>query len=140
MYYIVLNNQTIGPMNMEQLMAYPVDTNTPVSRDGGEWRPLYNFPELMEAYQRSGRAIAARNEVSSKKTLCGILAIVIGGLGVQYFVLGRVGAGFLTILLTLITCGLWEIVMLIQGIMMLCMSDEDFKRKYIDSTSALPLF
>ena len=140
MYYIVLNNQTIGPMNMDQLMAYPVDTNTPVSRDGGEWRPLYNFPELMEAYQRSGRAIAARNEVSSKKTLCGILAIVIGGLGVQYFVLGRVGAGFLTILLTLITCGLWEIVMLIQGIMMLCMSDEDFKRKYIDSTSALPLF
>lgn len=94
----------------------------------------------MEAYQRSGRAVAARNEVSSKKTLCGILAIVIGGLGVQYFVLGRVGAGFLTILLTLITCGLWEILMLIQGIMMLCMSDEDFKRKYIDSTSALPLF
>ena len=140
MYYIVLNNQTIGPMNMDQLMAYPVDANTPVSRDGGEWRPLYNFPELMEAYQRSGRAVAARNEVSSKKTLCGILAIVIGGLGVQYFVLGRVGAGFLTILLTLITCGLWEIVMLIQGIMMLCMSDEDFKRKYIDSTSALPLF
>lgn len=140
MYYIVLNNQTIGPMNMDQLMAYPVDANTPVSRDGGEWRPLYNFPELMEAYQRSGRAVAARNEVSSKKTLCGILAIVIGGLGVQYFVLGRVGAGFLTILLTLITCGLWEILMLIQGIMMLCMSDEDFKRKYIDSTSALPLF
>lgn len=140
MYYIVLNNQTIGPMNMDQLMAYPVDANTPVSRDGGEWRPLYNFPELMEAYQRSGRAVAARNEVSSKKTLCGILAIVIGGLGVQYFVLGRVGAGFLTILLTLITCGLWEIVMLIQGIMMLCMNDEDFKRKYIDSTSALPLF
>lgn len=140
MYYIVLNNQTIGPMNMDQLMAYPVDANTPVSRDGGEWRPLYNFPELMEAYQRSGRAVATRNEVSSKKTLCGILAIVIGGLGVQYFVLGRVGAGFLTILLTLITCGLWEILMLIQGIMMLCMSDEDFKRKYIDSTSALPLF
>lgn len=140
MYYIVLNNQTIGPMNMDQLMAYPVDANTPVSRDGGEWRPLYNFPELMEAYQRSGRAVAVRNEVSSKKTLCGILAIVIGGLGVQYFVLGRVGAGFLTILLTLITCGLWEILMLIQGIMMLCMSDEDFKRKYIDSTSALPLF
>lgn len=36
MYYIVLNNQTIGPMNMDQLMAYPVDANTPVSRDGGE--------------------------------------------------------------------------------------------------------
>lgn len=140
MYYITLNNQTIGPMSADQMMAYPISQDTPVSRDGGAWQPLYTYPELMERYQRSGKAAAGNAEISSKKTLCGIMAIILGGLGVQYFVLGRVGAGFLTILLTVVTCGLWEIVTLIQGIMMLCMTDADFKSKYIDSTSTLPLF
>lgn len=140
MYYITLNNQTIGPMSADQMMAYPVSQDTPVSRDGGAWQPLYTYPELMERYQRSGKVAAGDAEISSKKTLCGIMAIILGGLGVQYFVLGRVGAGFLTILLMVVTCGLWEIVTLIQGIMMLCMTDADFKRKYIDSTSTLPLF
>lgn len=140
MYYITLNNQTIGPMSLEQMMAYPVSNDTPVSRDGGSWMPLYTFPELMEAYRNSGKSIADNAEITSKKTLCGIMATILGGLGVQYFVLGKVGAGFITILLSVITCGLWQILTLIQGILMLCMTDADFKRKYIDSTSTLPLF
>lgn len=121
-------------------MSYNVTADTPVSKDGGPWAPLYSYPELMQFYQYSGKALANNAEISSKKTLCGILAILVGTLGVQYFVLGKVGGGFITILLSLVTCGLWSIVVLIQGIMMLCMSDEDFKRKYIDSTSVLPLF
>lgn len=139
-YYIIFNGQTIGPMSKEQMMAYDVNPDTPVSRDGGDWQPLYTFPELMNAYRMAGKEGAFTSEVSSKKTICGICAILLGGLGVQYFVLGRVGAGLLTILLTLVTCGLWEVLTLVQGIMMLCMSDADFKRKYIDSTSTLPLF
>ena len=67
------------------------------------------------------------------------MAMCSGGLGVQYFVMGKTAAGLITILLTIVTCGLWEIVTLIQGIMMLCMTESDFKRKYIDSTSTLPL-
>lgn len=140
MYYITMNNQTIGPMSVEQMMAYPVTAETPVSRDGGSWMPLYTFPELMSAMQYSGRSQNADAEVSSKKTLCGIMAILLGTLGIQYFVIGKTAGGFITILLSIVTCGLWEVVTLIQGIMMLCMSDADFKRKYIDSTSTLPLF
>lgn len=140
MYYITLNNQTVGPMSVEQMMAYPVTAETPVSRDGGSWMPLYTFPELMSAMQYSGRSQNADVEVSSKKTLCGIMAILLGTLGIQYFVIGKTAGGFITILLSIVTCGLWEVVTLIQGIMMLCMSNADFKRKYIDSTSTLPLF
>lgn len=82
----------------------------------------------------------SNSEVNSKKTLCGIMALLFGWLGIQYFIVGKVGGGFLTILLTIVTCGLWEILTFIQGIMMLCMSDQEFRRKYIDSTSVLPLF
>lgn len=140
MYYLTINGSTVGPMTAEQIFSYNVDQQTPVSKDGGAWAPLYTYPELMELYNRTGRAALQESEVASKKTLTGIMAILFGGLGVQYFVLGRVGAGFLTILLTLVTCGLWEILTLIQGIMMLCMSDADFKKKYIDNPATLPLF
>ncbi len=140
MYYITLNNQTIGPMSKEQMMAYAVVNDTPVSKDGGPWMPLYTFPELMEEMQRSGKSAAANAETNSKKTLCGIMAIIFGGLGVQYFVMGKTAGGFLTILLSFVTCRLWEVVTLIQGILMLCMTDADFKRKYIDSSSVMPLF
>ena len=76
----------------------------------------------------------------SKRVVCGILAILVGTLGVQYFVIGKTTAGLLTILLSLVTCGCWGIVTLIQGIMMLCMTDAEFERKYVESTSTLPLF
>ena len=89
---------------------------------------------------RSRQAATADIEISNKKIICGILAILVGSLGVHYFVMGKVAGGFITILLSVVTCGLWSIVMLIQGIMILCMSNEDFKRKYLDSTSTLPLF
>lgn len=140
MYYITINGRSVGPMTIDQMMAYPVNSETPVSRDGGAWQPLYSYPELMTRLQTSGRAMSINSEISSKKTLCGIMAIIFGYLGIQYFVIGKTAGGFLTILLSIVTCGLWGIVTLIQGILMLCMSDEDFKRKYIDSTSTLPLF
>lgn len=139
-YYINLNGQTIGPMNEEQMMAYPVNGNTPVSREGGDWQPLYLFPELMQRLQAKGGSAYNNSDISSKKTLCGILAILVGTLGVQYFVLGKTAGGLITILLSLVTCGAWGIVTLVQGILMLCMSDQEFEQKYINSTSTLPLF
>lgn len=140
MYYLTINGSTVGPMSATQLFAYPINTDTPVSKDGGEWKPLYSFPELMEMYNRNGHATIVNPEVNSKKILCGVMAIILGGIGVQYFCMGKVGGGFLTILLTIITCGLWEVVTLVQGILMLCMSDADFKRKYLDNPATLPLF
>ena len=69
-----------------------------------------------------------------------LLAILIGSLGVQYFYLGKTGAGLITIGLSLITCGFWSVVTLIQGILMLCMTNETFRQKYVETTSTFPLF
>lgn len=73
------------------------------------------------------------------KTLTGILAIVLGGLGIHYFYLGKNTAGILTIIITFF-CFIWWIVMIIQGIMMLTMSEEDFRAKYIDTDKTFPIF
>lgn len=139
MYYIQFNGQTVGPMSKEQLSAYPVTPQTMVSADGGDWRPLYSYPELMEVCNRNGsEGIAASDD--SKKTVCGVLAILIGGLGLQYFLIGKTTAGIINIVLSLCTCGLWGIVNLIQGIMILCMSESDWRRKFVDSESTFPIF
>lgn len=69
-----------------------------------------------------------------------LLAIFLGGLGIQYFYLGKNTAGIISLVVTLCLCGIPSIIWLIQGILMLTMSQQDFERKYVYSTSTFPLF
>lgn len=138
-YYIFINGTSVGPMSMQQMFAYNIDQNTRVSTDGVNWRSLYTYPDLMMALrQQNGGKVD--NEINNKKLLCGLLAIFLGYLGIQYFVLGKTWGGIFTILLSCVTCGAWSIITLIQGILMLCISDDEFRRKYIDNQATMPLF
>lgn len=75
------------------------------------------------------------------KVVAGILAILIGSLGIQYFYLGKIMAGFLSILLTIVTCGtIWPILTFVQGIYMLTLTDQEFEAKYVYTNSSFPLF
>ncbi|MAU15042.1 MAG: hypothetical protein CMH46_05820 [Muricauda sp.] len=74
----------------------------------------------------------------NKKILAGILAILLGGFGVHKFILGYNKEGFIllgvTIILGAITCGIgasaaW-IIGLIEGIIYLTKSDEEFYNTY----------
>lgn len=60
------------------------------------------------------------------KVVAGILALLLGGFGVHHFYLGSVVSGIITIC----TCGLCGVLPLIEGIMLLVMSDQDFDAKY----------
>ncbi len=139
-YYISLNGQTIGPMTKEQVAAYGVNRDTLISANGGDWKPLYTYPELMEVLSRNIGSTVDSASGDSRKVVCGILAILIGGLGLQYFLVGKTAGGIINIVLSLVTCGLWSVVNLIQGIMILCMSDDEWRRKFVDSTSTFPVF
>ena len=72
--------------------------------------------------------------------VAGLLAILLGYLGVHYFYVGKTTGGFLCILLCLVTCGVWSVITLIQGIMMMAMRSGEFEQKYVYSTSTMPLF
>ncbi len=72
--------------------------------------------------------------------VAGLLAIFLGSFGIQYFYLGKNTAGVITLIVTLCLCGIPSILWLIQGILMLCMNQQDFERKYVYSTSTFPLF
>jgi len=68
---------------------------------------------------------------AEKKMLAGIMGILLGGLGIHRFVLGDPTGGIIRILITVATCGAGGIIGLIEGIIYLTKSDEDFVQTYI---------
>ncbi|NQU09675.1 TM2 domain-containing protein [bacterium] len=72
---------------------------------------------------------------ADKKILAGILGILLGSLGIHKFVLGYTKEGVIMLVVTLVTCGIGGVVMwvigLIEGIMYLTKSDEEFVATYI---------
>lgn len=71
----------------------------------------------------------ATNQGENKKILAGILAILIGSLGIHKFVLGYTKEGVIQILLSFL-CGLGGLIGLVEGIIYLTKSDEDFYNTY----------
>lgn len=65
----------------------------------------------------------------NKKVLAGVLAIVVGYLGIHKFILGYTKEGIIQILLTLL-CGVGAIIGLIEGIIYLTKTDDDFYQTY----------
>ncbi|MCS3870054.1 TM2 domain-containing membrane protein YozV [Chryseobacterium ginsenosidimutans] len=70
---------------------------------------------------------------SEKKVTAGILAILIGTFGVHKFYLGYTKAGIIQLVLGIVTCGLVGIIGLIEGIIYLTKSDEEFDRTYVQN-------
>lgn len=71
---------------------------------------------------------------SKDRTTAGILALLLGGIGVHQFYLGNIGTGILRILMivTLILAPVAGLIALVEGILYLTKTDEEFKRIYVD--------
>lgn len=65
----------------------------------------------------------------NKKVLAGVLAILLGGFGVHKFILGYTKEGIIQLILGL-ACGVGALIGLIEGIIYLTKSDEDFYNTY----------
>ena len=72
--------------------------------------------------------------------IAALLAFFLGGIGVHYFYMNKVGAGLLTILLTIVTCGIWGVITFNQCIYFLCISNEQFEQRFIQNPSTFPIF
>jgi TM2 domain-containing membrane protein YozV len=71
---------------------------------------------------------------AGKKIAAGICAILIGTLGIHKFILGLTTPGLIMLLVTVLTCGagalpMW-IIGLIEGVIYLTKSDEEFYETY----------
>ncbi len=73
---------------------------------------------------------------SEKKLVAGILGIVLGAFGVHRFYLGDVMGGIIRIVITFVTCGIGGWLGIIEGIIYLTKSDEEFVQTYVDGDKA----
>lgn len=74
-------------------------------------------------------------DLKQRKLIAGLVGIFVGYLGVHKFFLGYNKEGLIMLLVTLLTCGAGGAVMsvigLIEGIIYLTKSDEEFEATYI---------
>lgn len=104
----------------------PVNVSAPRSHSGSGPSAPYNHYSNYSAPAKSNIAF-------------GLLAIFLGFLGVQYFYVGKTTGGIICLLLSFVSCGLWNLITFIQGILVICMSQQEFERKFVYSTSTFPV-
>ncbi len=82
----------------------------------------------MELVDELGNKLAPPAE--NKRILAGVLGILLGAFGIHKFILGYQNEGLIMLLVTVLTCGigagLTGLVGLIEGIVYLTKSDEEF--------------
>ena len=85
--------------------------------------------EVRPRKRKSGSRVP--EDTANKKMVAGLLGILIGAWGIHKFYLGMTTPGILQIVITICTCGLGGIIGLIEGIIYLTKSDEDFHQLYV---------
>jgi TM2 domain-containing membrane protein YozV len=146
MYKIIgSDGQQYGPVSAEQLRSWlgqnRVNAQTLIQPEGAtEWKAVSRFPEFAGDL-RPAPPLTAPPPVNlparaSNKIAAGVCGILLGSLGIHKFILGYTGTGIIMLLVTLLTCGMGGLVMhvigLIEGIIYLTKSDQEFVRLYVD--------
>lgn len=143
MYKIIgADGQQYGPIGAEQIRQWIAEkranAHTLAQSEGStEWKPLISFPEFASAFQAAPPSTTpGSNPRASNKIAAGIFGILLGGLGIHKFILGYTGAGLTMLLISILSCvifyPLMHLIGLIEGIIYLCKSDDDFVRTYVD--------
>lgn len=87
----------------------------------------------MDVIDENGNVVPKSTE-ESKRVVAGILGILLGSLGIHKFILGYTNQGIIMLAITFVTCGigagLTALIGLIEGIIYLTKSDEEFVYTY----------
>jgi len=144
MYKIIgTDGKQYGPVSADEIRRWlaenRISAQTVAQTEGSsEWRPLGAFPEFASEFKTAPPTIAPPTTASraSNKIAAGICGILLGSLGIHKFILGYTGAGLIMLLVSVLSCFILSPVMhligLIEGIIYLCKSDEEFVRIYVD--------
>lgn len=80
------------------------------------------------------------SDANNKKMAAGICGILLGALGVHKFILGYSTAGVIMLLISILSCGILSIIPsvigIVEGIIYLTKSDEEFYDTYIANEKA----
>lgn len=116
-----------GAVN-DDTAQYCTTCQAPLAAVPGGYQPMQAVNPSGQSSMVDWKALGA-----DKKLVAGLCGILVGGFGVHKFVLGYTTEGIIQIVITLLTCGAGSIIGLIEGIIYLTKSDEEFVRTYIQS-------
>jgi len=92
---------------------------------------------MQSVNQGSGAITDWKAMGADKKVLAGVLGIVVGAFGIHKFVLGYTTEGVIMLLITVLSCGILAIIPsvigIVEGIIYLTKSDEEFVRTYLQT-------
>jgi TM2 domain-containing membrane protein YozV len=93
----------------------------------------------MDVVDDNGNVIPKSSQ-ESKRVLAGVLGILLGLFGIHKFVLGYTNEGIILLAITILTCGIGgaitSIIGLVEGIIYLTKSDEEFIYMYQSNKKA----
>jgi len=121
---------------------------------GAETNVSYSEQEqtdFQEQWRQFGnQAQAAVDDVFSSgpsgksRGVAGLLALLLGSVGVHYFYIGKSTAGVIFLLVALLSCGVlgtvtW-VISIIQGVLFFTSTQQEFEHRWVYSPSNFPLF
>jgi TM2 domain-containing membrane protein YozV len=145
MYKIIgIDGQPYGPVGADQIRRWIAEhranAHTLIQSEGStEWKPLVSFPEFAADLKAPPppTVLYASNPRASNKIGAGICGILLGSLGIHKFILGYTSAGLIMLLVSVLSCftlaPIVHLIGLIEGIIYLCKSDDEFVRVYVDN-------
>ncbi len=149
-WHYLIDGEQVGPVSTQELQDLALDgivqpTDLVWTQGMEDWKPAFEIPGLIvtpppvagyagrSSYPAFGEDRDYQQFVGNK-IAAGLCGILLGPLGVHKFILGLTTPGVIMLLISLLTCGLGTILTgplgLIEGIVYLTKSDEEFYERY----------
>jgi len=100
-------------------------TNQPKTKNMSEFEN--EFKETTREFSQGAQDALGQD---NKKVVAGVLALLLGSIGIHKFILGYTKEGIIQIVITIVTCGIAGIIPFIEGIIYLTKSDAEFYNIY----------
>ncbi|HEY8187354.1 MAG TPA: NINE protein [Pyrinomonadaceae bacterium] len=117
-----------GAVN-DSTAQYCVSCQAPLSPVGG-YQPMQSVNQSGSGPITDWKAMGG-----DKKIVSGIVAILLGAFGIHKFILGYNTEGIIMLVITVVTCGIFSfvpaVIGIVEGIIYLTKTDEEFVRTYI---------
>ena len=76
--------------------------------------------------------------------IAGLLALLMGALGLHYFYIGKTNAGIVFLLISLLSCGVFAtvtwVISIIQAVLFFTNTQQEFEQRWVYSPSNFPIF
>jgi TM2 domain-containing membrane protein YozV len=133
-WYLLRNGQTHGPYPEEEVRQWVraghIAPDEKLNREGdANWLSLDMIPEFAKDRATAPPwGVAYGPNPPKDKMVAGVLAILLGGLGIHHFYLGNTNLGIIYLVLALF--GVAPVLGIVDGIIYLTKPEDQFQRNY----------